>query len=259
MRKSEVFVYALHPGVLRSFLYLCNTYTTVNKPLRLIPVANRSTASLVCGRTVRSAILLCSVVLLLSGCMEALQQTERPVIVAPPSALSASQAYAEAQTASTSTVQSNLAPDPATAEPSASAPVGMATNMPLTATTTTLPPLQLPTVTPMSHQERWRLQQIERTPLPELRPFTTTGSDLWWFDPINQQAVILGRISGTFLVQATFTLKDQQRLAYEVPYQVNQSYGLTAISPILIKRIEAAGYQDWIETYVVHTAEVRPN
>lgn len=250
MRKSEVFVYALHPGVLRSVPYLCNRYTTVNKLLRLIPIANRLTVSLVCGRTVRSAILLCSVVLLLSGCMEALQQAERPVIVAPPSALSASQAYDEVQT--TTTVQGNLAPDPATAEPSASAPLDVAT-------TTTLPPLQLPTVTPMSHQERWRLQQIERTPLPELRPFTTTGSDLWWFDPINQQAVILGRISGVFLVQATFTLKDQQQLAYEVPYQVNQSYGLTALSPVLIQRIEAAGYNDWIETYVVHTAEVRPN
>jgi hypothetical protein len=191
--------------------------------------------------------------------MEALQQTERPVIVAPPSALAASQAYADVQATSTSTVQGNLAPDPATVEPSTLVPVGIATGVPLTATNTTLPPLQLPTVIPMSHQERWRLQQIGRTPLPQLRPFTTTGSDLWWFDPINQQAVILGRISGTFLVQATFTLKDQQQPAYEVPYQVNQSYGLTALSPVLVKRIEAAGYKDWIETYVVSTAEVRPN
>lgn len=249
---------ALRPGVLCSFPYPRNTYTMVKKPLRPIPRANRSTASLVCGGTVRSAIMLCSVVFLLSGCMEALQQNERPVIVAPPSALSASQTYADVQTTATSSVQGNLAPDPATAEPSALVPVDSATSVLPAATNVALPPLQLPTVIPMSHQERWRLQQIGRTPLPELRQFTTTGSDLWWFDPINQQAVILGRISGTFLVQATFMLKDQQ-LAYEVPYQVNQSYGLTALSPVLIKRIEAAGYKDWIETYVVSTAEVRPN
>lgn len=252
MRKNEVSVYGLHPGVLRRFPYLCDTHTTVKKLLRLIPGAIWPTASLVCGRTVRSAILLGSVVLLLSGCMEALQQTERPAIVAPPSALSAAQAYAEAQIPPTATVQSNLAPDPATAGPSVSVP---SDGTP----TTTLPPLQLPTVAPMSAQERWRLQQIERVPLPELRPFTTTGSDLWWFDPINQQAVILGRISGMFLVQATFTLKDSQQFAYEVPYQVNQSYGLTALSPVLIQRMKAAGYEDWIETYVVHTAEVSPN
>jgi hypothetical protein len=84
-----------------------------------------------------------------------------------------------------------------------------------------------------------------------LVPFFTSGSELWWYDPVNQQHVILGVITGDFAAQAQFRLAGQGVDALEVPYQVNRSYGLTALSPALLGRIAAAGYEsDWIETYV---------
>jgi hypothetical protein len=92
-----------------------------------------------------------------------------------------------------------------------------------------------------------------------LQPFTTPGSELWWYDPVNQQHVILGRITGDFAAQARFRLIGQGVDALEVPYQVNSSYGLTAISPALLGRIAAAGYEsDWIETYVFLSPDVIP-
>lgn len=58
--------------------------------------------------------------------------------------------------------------------------------------------------------------------------------------------------------QAEFTLRGQGVTALEVPYQVNVSYGLTALSPVVIDRIRAAGYSEWIETYVFLTPNVTP-
>jgi hypothetical protein len=93
----------------------------------------------------------------------------------------------------------------------------------------------------------------------ELAPFYTSGSELWWYDPLNQQHVILGRITGDFVAQAQFLLHGQGVEALEVPYQVNVGYGLTALSPALLERIRAAGYEsDWIETYVFLTPNVLP-
>lgn len=92
-----------------------------------------------------------------------------------------------------------------------------------------------------------------------LVPYATSGSELWWFDPVNQQPVILGRIAGDFVAQAQFQLRGQGIPALEVPYQVNASYGLTALSPALLGRIEAAGFAgDWIETYVYLSPDVTP-
>jgi hypothetical protein len=90
-----------------------------------------------------------------------------------------------------------------------------------------------------------------------LIPFVTSGSELWWFDPVNQQHVILGRLTGEFVAQAQFQLRGQGVLALEVPYQVNTSYGLTALSPALLGRVAAAGYEsDWIETYIFLSPDV---
>jgi hypothetical protein len=111
----------------------------------------------------------------------------------------------------------------------------------------------LSTPTPFTNEDRWRGQQIDRRPFETVRPYSTASSELWWYDPINQQSVILGRITGGFSAQAEFTLRGQGVPALEVPYQVNVSYGLTALSPALIDRIRAAGYSEWIETYVFST------
>jgi hypothetical protein len=116
----------------------------------------------------------------------------------------------------------------------------------------------LPTPAALSNEERWRAQQIDRTPFEGPRPYYTSGSELWWYDPVNQQNVILGRITGDFQGQAEFVLRGQGVVALEVPYQVNLGYGLTALSPVLLDRISAAGYSEWIETYVFLTPNVAP-
>jgi hypothetical protein len=116
----------------------------------------------------------------------------------------------------------------------------------------------LPTPPTLNPQDRWREQQYNRVAFETLKPYQTTGSNLWWYDPINQQHVSLGSFSGDFLVQATFTLtlNGAPVEALEVPYQVNQSYGLQTLSPALLDRIKAAGYGEWIDTYVIHTPAV---
>jgi hypothetical protein len=103
------------------------------------------------------------------------------------------------------------------------------------------------------------MQQQDRVLFGGLAPFYTNGSELWWYDPLNQQHVILGRITGDFVAQAQFVLRGQGVQALEVPYQVNLSYGLTALSPALLERIRAVGYEsEWIETYVFLTPNVLP-
>jgi hypothetical protein len=116
----------------------------------------------------------------------------------------------------------------------------------------------LPTPLPLTNEQRWRAQQINRIIFERQRSYTTASSELWWYDPINQQHVILGTFNGDFLAQAQFTLRGQGIEALEVPYQVNVSYGLTALSPALVERINAAGGKDWIETYVFVTPNVAP-
>jgi hypothetical protein len=116
----------------------------------------------------------------------------------------------------------------------------------------------LPTPLPLTNEQRWRAQQINRIVFESQRSYTTASSELWWYDPINQQHVILGTFNGDFLAQAQFTLRGQGIEALEVPYQVNVSYGLTALSPALVERINAAGGKDWIETYVFVTPNVAP-
>lgn len=136
------------------------------------------------------------------------------------------------------TLDATVAPQPTQADPPTAAPVEP------------LPTIVLPTPPALNNEERWRAQQIERTVFEPPQTYTTAGSDLWWYDPLNQQSIILGTIAGDFTVQAEFVLRSQGRDALEVPYQVNQSYGLTALSPAILERIAAAGYSDWIETYV---------
>jgi len=115
----------------------------------------------------------------------------------------------------------------------------------------------LPTQPRLSHLERWRQQEEQREVFSEFRHYETTGSELRWYDPVNQQHVVLGSLSGMFDAQAQFVLSSTQQHALEVPYQINQSYGLTAISSALVQRMHDAGYDDWLETYVIVTDTVQ--
>lgn len=109
----------------------------------------------------------------------------------------------------------------------------------------------------LSPEDRWRAEQRYREVFDPPRAYTTNGSELWWFDPVNHHHVVLGNFSGDFQAQARFILRGQAIAALEVPYQVNHSYGLTSISSELVARIHAAGYGDWIETYVFFTPDVQ--
>jgi hypothetical protein len=127
-----------------------------------------------------------------------------------------------------------------------------------TATSTPIVTIVLPTLPALTNEQRWRNQQDNRVLFDALRSYSTNNSMLWWYDPVNQQHVPLGSFAGAFDAQATFTLVKTGAPALEVPYHVNQSYGITALSPALLKRIVGAGYGEWIETYVIISPEVTP-
>jgi hypothetical protein len=168
------------------------------------------------------------------------------------------------------------APTPPAAEPSPEAvaaadDIAIPTEVPTPSATSnpTVPPSPTPdpteslvvvppTLPVLTHEERWRNQQLNREPFTALRDYTTSGSELWWYDPVNQQHVILGSFAGDFRAQATFTLRGQGLVALEVPYNVNESYGLTSVSSVLVDRIRQAGFDEWIETYVFLTPNVQP-
>jgi hypothetical protein len=204
-------------------------------------------------------IILLSIVL--SGCMAALdpvgngaqQATGWPTApaptgqgplleepVAPPTTA--------AQLVPTVTV-GQLAPEPPTAVPS---PVPVVPS----SAAGEQPAVIIPALPNRTPEEIWRAQQADRNVFGELRFYTTTNATLWWFDPLTQQQVALGGFSGQFPAQAAFTLKGQAAL--EIPYKVNESYGLTALSPAILQRIQAAGFSDWIETYILVDANVQP-
>jgi hypothetical protein len=156
----------------------------------------------------------------------------------------------------TEVLSPTAAPSATVAEPLPTTPPPTATAVPVSPTSDIV--VAAPTLEALGNEERWRRQQQERQVFEGVQTFTTTGSELWWYDPVQQQHVILGTFSGEFVAQARFTLKGQGVQALEVPYQVNQSYGLTSLSPALIERIQAAGYNDWIEAYVFERPGVQP-
>lgn len=99
--------------------------------------------------------------------------------------------------------------------------------------------------------DRWRYIQINREVFGDgVRTYTTTGREqLWWYDPLFGQFIQLGEISGDFPVQATFRLRGQEAQALEVPYQVNQSFGIKLPEAVLT-RMRNAGVGEWAETFV---------
>ncbi len=207
-------------------------------------------------------VVLAWVVSLLTGCMEALQ-TGQPISVAPPLLRPSPTVVATANPVTPATMSqsppSSVTPTPATAAPTGRTPATPTVSAPpLPSSAEPLPTLALHAPPPPSNEERWRAQQIDRQPFPAPQAYTTTGSELWWYDPVNQQHVILGHITGAFAAQAAFTLRGQGVPALEVPYHVNISYRLTALSPALLDRIKLAGYSEWIETYVFATPSISP-
>ncbi|HEX6290890.1 MAG TPA: hypothetical protein VFZ66_17025 [Herpetosiphonaceae bacterium] len=126
-------------------------------------------------------------------------------------------------------------------------------------------PLPSPTVNPEftsvqfpGAAERWRYVQVNRAPLEGVQTYTTPSKQLlWWYDPVFGQPVKLGEIQGDFPVQATFRFRGQEVEAVEVPYQVNQSFGIT-LPAAVVERIKRAGGGEWIEAFVYKTDDIRP-
>jgi len=125
-------------------------------------------------------------------------------------------------------------------------------------------PLPSPTVNPEftsvqfpSATDRWRYVQVNRAPLGAVQAYTTPSKQLlWWYDPVFGQPVKLGEIQGDFPVQATFRFRGQEVEALEVPYQVNQSFGI-ALPSAIVERIKRAGYGEWIDAFVYKTDDIR--
>ncbi len=126
-------------------------------------------------------------------------------------------------------------------------------------------PLPSPTVNPEfssvqfpSATDRWRYVQVNRAPLESVQTYTTPSRQLlWWYDPVFGQPVKLGEIQGDFPVQATFRFRGQEVEALEIPYQVNQSFGIT-LPAAVVERIKRAGYSEWIDAFVYKTDDMRP-
>jgi hypothetical protein len=69
------------------------------------------------------------------------------------------------------------------------------------------------------------------------------------------QLVPIGEIRGEFVAQASFRIKGQWIGALEIPYQVNQAYGIVVPDPIL-QRMRNAGKGEWAEVFVYQTGDV---
>jgi hypothetical protein len=112
---------------------------------------------------------------------------------------------------------------------------------------------------PETNEQRWRAQQQDRQVNDPPRIYVAPNpATLWWYDPLNNQSVPIGTISGEFPVQAEFILRGAQQTALEVPYRINNDFGLTAISEAVRERMQAAGYSQSVEAYVLRTADIHP-
>jgi hypothetical protein len=112
---------------------------------------------------------------------------------------------------------------------------------------------------PATNEQRWRAQQQDRKVNDPPRLYVAPSPvTLWWYDPLISQSVPIGTISGEFPVQAEFLLRGAQQAALEVPYRINNDFGLTAISEAVRGRMQAAGYAQSVEAYVLRTADIHP-
>jgi hypothetical protein len=143
-------------------------------------------------------------------------------------------------------------------EPTVRSETMITVDVPVAATPTSVmvvPLTQLPETT----EQRWRAQQQDRQvndpPRIYVAPISIT---LWWYDPLTSQSVPIGTINGEFPVQAEFVLRGPQQAALEVPYRINNDFGLTAISDAVRARMQAAGYSQSVEAYVLRTADINP-
>lgn len=113
------------------------------------------------------------------------------------------------------------------------------------------------TASAQNNQQRWRAEQIDRQVLnPPQFYVATKPTEVYWFDPVTGQSIVVGRIVGAFPAQASFTFRPSNTPALEIPYKIGQDLGLTALSPALTERLRVAGYMTYAEVYVLKDASV---
>lgn len=110
---------------------------------------------------------------------------------------------------------------------------------------------QLPALT---NEQRWRAQQKDRDVFPAPRVYIAhRPTTLYWYDPLSAQSLTVGTLLGPFTAQAAFTFVPADAPALEVPYRINGDFGLTSIAPSVRERMAAAGYTEFVETYVLQS------
>lgn len=108
-------------------------------------------------------------------------------------------------------------------------------------------------------EQRWRAQQTARQVLSPPKLYEATAQTaLMWYDPATGQILEIGTLRGTFPVQAQFVFRPTEAAALEVPYRINGDFGLTAISEAIQQRMNAAGYRDTVEAFVLLSPAVVP-
>lgn len=222
-------------------------------------------------RSVHSKRIVVATLLMLSGsligCAQALRTdtATNPLQPAPGTSSSVvpkgdqAQPDAGASSVPAATEQAPVAQEGATTEaaPAEPAPVEQPAQAEPASEPTVNPALanvQLPSAADL--EERWRQMQVDRQPFDAPRTFVSSGSEIvWWFDPIFGQFVPIGEIRGEFVAQASFRIKGQWIGALEIPYQVNQAYGIVVPEPI-VQRMRNAGKGEWAEVFVYQTGDI---
>jgi hypothetical protein len=208
------------------------------------------------------------IVLMLAGCGQPMQigtpsQTQvRPTQLPNDAALPPVIATGVPSTApSAQTIPEQVATPFATAliEPTVAVEVEATPAVSITATLTPAVIVVPLTQIPETNEQRWRMQQQDRKVNDPPRIYVARNANtLWWYDPLTSQSVQIGTISGEFPVQAEFILRGTQQTALEVPYRINNDFGLTAISEAVRERMKAAGYSQSVEAYVLQAADIQP-
>lgn len=118
----------------------------------------------------------------------------------------------------------------------------------------------VPTGLPDSAQGAWEKQQANRREFDGQKQYRANAPvALLWYDPATGQILEIGKLVGEFVATAQFELVPQNHApTLAVPYKIDTDYGLTAISPAVKARMQAAGYNDQVEAFVVLNEAVVP-
>jgi hypothetical protein len=116
-----------------------------------------------------------------------------------------------------------------------------------------------PTPSRQTNEQIWRAQQRDRRSFDPPQAYVARPSaTLLWYDPRTGQSLEIGTLLGEFQASAEFRLRGSDQPAIEVPYRINNDFGLTAISDAIVRRMNEAGYSERVDAYVLLSEAVQP-